>query len=86
MKIILSAAALVLSASAAMAATSDIASHQRADFYAQGTHQFYAWCADGGDRLVSQDGFSAKNAQAKLFERMTGLAGCQLSWQGRVHS
>jgi hypothetical protein len=86
MKTMLSAAILVFSASAGMAATSDIASHQRADFYAPGVHRFYAWCANGQDRLVVQDGISANNAQAKLFEKMTGLAGCQLSWQGRIHA
>ena len=83
---LLSIAALMLSATAGMAATSDITSHQRADFYAPGKHQFYAWCTGGADRLVAQDGISAKDAEAKLSEKMTAQAGCRLSWQGRIKS
>jgi hypothetical protein len=73
------AALLALSASASWAATSDIASHTRADRFAPGKHQFYAWCANGQDRLVSQDGSSAEDARSKL-----ATDGCRLSWQGRI--
>ena len=82
-QIICTAAALILSAGPGIAATSDIASHQRADFYAPGKHQFYAWCADGQDRLVAQSGFSAGDAEVKLTQKM---ASCRLAWQGRIHS
>jgi len=83
-QIIYATAALILSGSAALAATSDIASHQRTDFYAPGKHQFYAWCADGQDRLVAQSGESAKDAETKLAQKVAGS--CRLSWQGRIHS
>ena len=85
-QIICTAAALVLSAGAAMATTSDIASHQRTDFYAPGKHQFYAWCADGQDRLVAQSGSSAKDAEAKLEASQGVSTSCRLAWQGRIHS
>jgi hypothetical protein len=75
----LAAALLALSASAGLAATSDVASHTRADRFAPGKHQFYAWCANGQDRLVSQDGISAEDARSKL-----ATEGCRLAWQGRI--
>ena len=75
----LAAAVLALSAGAALAATSDIASHSRADRFAPGKHQFYAWCANGQDRLVSQEGSSAEDARSRLV-----IEGCRLSWQGRI--
>lgn len=83
-QILLSTGALLLSVTASMAATSDLASHRRADFYAPGTHQFYAWCADGRDRLVAGAGLSAKDAETRLPQALTG--GCRLSWQGRIKS
>ncbi len=79
----LAAAALTLSANAGWSATSDIASHNRADRYAPGKHQFYAWCADGQDRLVAQDGRSAEDAKAQLAKAQQG---CRLAWQGRIRS
>jgi len=82
-QLICAAAALLLSAGAGMAATSDIVSHKRADFFAPGKHQFYAWCADGQDRLISQNGVSAKDAEAKLAEK---AGACRLVWQGRIHA
>jgi hypothetical protein len=85
-RIIFSAAALILSAGAGVAATSDIASHQRADFYAPGKHQFYAWCADGQDRLLAQSGFSARDAETKVFASQKMANACRLAWQGRIHS
>jgi hypothetical protein len=84
-QIVCAAAALAFSAGAGMAATSDITSHQRADLYAPGKHQFYAWCADGQDRLVSQNGLSAKDAEGKLLASQN-LASCRLAWQGRIRS
>lgn len=83
-QLLCAAAALILSAGAGMAATSDIASHQRADFYAPGKHQFYAWCEEGRDRLVSQSGISAKDAEAKFLSSHRGA--CRLTWQGRIHA
>ena len=85
-QIIFSATALIFSTGVGMAATSDIASHQRADFYAPGKHQFYAWCADGQDRLVAQSGFSARDAETKLFASQKVANACRLAWQGRIHS
>jgi len=75
----LAAALLTLSAGAGWSATSDIASHSRADRFAPGKHQFYAWCANGQDRLVAQDGDSAEDAKLKL-----AANGCRLAWQGRI--
>ena len=76
----------MLSSQAGLAATSDIASHRRADFYAPGKHQFYAWCADGQDRLVAEKGASANDAEAKLLASQKVAGSCRLSWQGRIPS
>jgi hypothetical protein len=76
-------AVFALSAAPSIAATSNITSTHRADFYAAGKHQFYAWCADGQDRIVRQDGVSAPDAGSKLAQK---TAGCRLSWQGRIAS
>jgi hypothetical protein len=82
--IIFAAAAVILSGTAGLAATSDIASHRRSDFYAPGKHQFYAWCADGQDRLVAQNGATAKDAELLASQKLSGS--CKLSWQGRIPS
>jgi hypothetical protein len=82
-QIICAAAALMLSFDTGIAATSDIISHQRADFFSPGKHQFYAWCTDGQDRLVAQNGISAGDAEAKLTQKMVS---CRLAWQGRIHA
>ena len=84
--ILYAAAALILSGTAALAATSDIASHRRSDFYAPGKHQFYAWCADGQDRLVAQTGLTANDAEGKILASQKIANSCRLSWQGRIHS
>ena len=84
--IVCAAASVILSGSAALAATSDIASHRRSDFYAPGKHQFYAWCADGQDRLVAQNGATANDAEGKLMASQKVANSCRLSWQGRIHS
>jgi len=76
-------AVLALSATAAFAATSDITSMRRADFTQAGTHQFYAWCADGQDRVLRQQGASARDARTRL---QAGYSGCRLTWQGRIHA
>jgi hypothetical protein len=83
-RILVSAAALVASSGIAMAATSDISSHRRADFYAPGKHQFYAWCSNGQDRRLAQTGESARDAEAKLAQTVAGS--CRLTWQGRIPS
>jgi hypothetical protein len=85
-RILLSAAALVFSAGAATAATSDITSHRRADFYAPGKHQFYAWCANGQDRRVAQTGETARDAEARLLASEKVASSCRLAWQGRIPS
>lgn len=84
--IIYAAASVILSGSAAIAATSDITSHRRSDFYAPGKHQFYAWCADGQDRLVAQNGATASDAEGKLLASQKVADSCRLSWQGRIRS
>jgi hypothetical protein len=84
MKIILACLACSLMfASTSMAATSDITSGRRADFYAAGKHQFYAWCGNGQDRIVRQDGASASDARTRAVSHANG---CRLSWQGRIVS
>jgi hypothetical protein len=85
-RIVLSAAALVLSAAAAMAATSDISSHRRADFYAPGKHQFYAWCSNGQDRRIAQTGETARDAEVRLLASQKMAGSCRLAWQGRIPS
>lgn len=85
-RILLSTAALVLSAGAATAATSDIASHRRADFYAPGKHQFYAWCSNGQDRRLAEPGDSARDAEARLLASQRIAESCRLTWQGRIPS
>jgi hypothetical protein len=76
-------AVLALSTTAAFAATSDITSTRRADFTQAGTHQFYAHCADGQDRVLREQGRSAKDAQTRL---QLEHVGCHFSWQGRIHA
>jgi len=85
-RILLSAAVLVVSTGTAMAATSDISSHRRADFYAPGKHQFYAWCSNGQDRRIAQSGDSARDAEARLLASDKLAEGCRLAWQGRIPS
>lgn len=77
-----------LFATACMAATSNITSSHRTDYYASGKHQFYVWCATGNDRIAFQDGATAMDAQAKLAQSGVAAAqgGCQLTWQGRIKS
>jgi hypothetical protein len=59
-----------------------VSSH-RIDRYQAGVHQFYAWCA-GHDRLLTQQGASAKDAAAAL-AASPQATGCRLSWQGRIN-
>jgi hypothetical protein len=75
-----------ISIGVAMAATSDISSHRRADFYAPGKHQFYAWCSNGQDRRVSQTGETARDAEARLLASDKVAGSCRLAWQGRIPS
>ena len=85
-RIVLSTVALLLSTGAAMADISDIASHRRADFYAPGKHQFYAWCANGQDRRIAQTGETARDAESRLLASEKVASSCRLAWQGRIHS
>ena len=87
-RILAGAAGFALLATASVAATSNITSSHRADFYAPGKHQFYVWCATGQDRIAYQDGDSAMDAQSKLAASANAAisAGCQLVWQGRIKS
>ena len=81
MKTLLFAAAVVLCAAPAFASTSDMVSSRRADQFAAGRHQFYAWCANGQDRILHQAGASASEAQSRLAQTTPG---CVLRWQGRA--
>jgi len=76
-------AAIALCAAPAFASTSDILSRRGADQFAPGRHQFYAWCANGQDRILHQAGASAADARARL---APAAAGCVLRWQGRAAS
>jgi hypothetical protein len=81
--VVLGFLALTMLATAGFASTSNIVFNRRSDFFAQGRHEFYLWCANGQDRITYQDGVSAKDARTKL-SRKADLAGCQAVWQGRI--
>jgi len=74
-------AAAALCATPAFASTTDMVSGRRADYFAAGRHQFYAWCANGQDRILHQVGGSAAQAQGRL---APAAPGCVLRWQGRA--
>ncbi len=79
MKTLYMATLLALCAAPALASTSDILSSRRADYFAPGRHQFYAWCADGQDRILRERATSATQARDLL-----AVPGCILRWQGRA--
>jgi hypothetical protein len=71
---------------AGVAVADSLASAKPTDFFAPGKHQFYVWCARGGDYVTVQTGTSAEDAQMKLYDatKAKGHSTCWPVWQGRV--
>ena len=78
---------LAFAALAAMgvAVAANLTSSRHSDFYSPGKHQFYVWCAGGGDHIAYQNGQSAEDAQMRLY-RASANQKCWPIWQGRVAS
>lgn len=76
----------VLFAAAGVAAASNFSSDRQVDFYAEGTHQFYVWCAGAGDYSATSQGMNAEEAQLSLYRsiKAAGKPACWPVWQGRV--
>lgn len=75
---------LVIAAGVAVADT--LTAAKPTDFFASGKHQFYVWCAKGGDYTTTQSGASAEDAQMKLYDavKAAGHATCWPVWQGKI--
>lgn len=76
----------VLFTAAGVAAAGNFASNRQVDYFAEGTHQFYVWCAAGNDYLARAAGDSAEDAQIKLYRaiKSAGKSNCWPVWQARV--
>ena len=76
----------ILFAAAGVAAAGNFASDRQVDFFAEGTHQFYVWCAGDGDHSATAQGMNAEEAQMTLYRsiKATGKTTCWPVWQGRV--
>jgi hypothetical protein len=76
----------VLVAAAGVAAAGNFSSDRQVDFYAEGTHQFYVWCAGAGDHSATAKGMNAEDAQLALYRtiKTAGKTACWPVWQGRV--
>jgi hypothetical protein len=79
---------IVVLATAATAAPTNIVSPRAGAFAAPGMHQFYVWCGNGNDHLAYERGTSGQDALNKLSdaENASGNAHCRPVWQGRVLS
>lgn len=79
-------AAGVLLAVTGVAVAANFTSSRQTDFFASGKHQFYVWCAKGGDYVAYENGASAEDAQMKLYgeAKSQGRTSCWPVWQGRV--
>jgi hypothetical protein len=71
---------LLVLVDAVAAAPVNIVSTRHADFAKAGKHQFYLWCTDGHDRVITQDGASGQDA----LSRLNMAQGCRAAWQGRI--
>jgi hypothetical protein len=76
----------ILFAAAGVAAAGNFASDRQVDFFAEGTHQFYVWCAGTGDYSSTARGINAEDAQLSLYRsiKSAGKTTCWPVWQGRV--
>jgi hypothetical protein len=85
-KILAAAAGGVMLAAASVAVADSLASNKQADFFAPGRHQFYVWCAGHADYTAVERGFSAEDAQMKLYNavKAAGHSACWPVWQGRL--
>lgn len=72
-------------AAAGVSVASNLTTAHGNAFYTPGKHQFYVWCAGGGDHIAYQDGKSAEDAQMRLY-RASANQKCWPIWQGRVAS
>jgi len=82
------AAGGVLLAVTGVAVAANFTSSRQTDFFAPGKHQFYVWCARGGDYTAYEQGNSAEDAQMKLYNaaKAQGRTTCWPVWQGKVSS
>jgi hypothetical protein len=71
---------------AGVAVADNLSSDKQTDFFAPGRHQFYVWCQDGADYTTVQRGFSAEDAQMRLYNtvKAKGRPACWPVWQGKV--
>ena len=78
----------ILLAVTGVAVAANFTSSHQTDFFAPGKHQFYVWCAGGGDYTAYQQGNSAEDAQMKLYNaaKAQGRTTCWPVWQGKVSS
>jgi hypothetical protein len=71
---------------AGVAVADNLTSSKQSDFFAPGKHQFYVWCSGGADYTAVQRGFSAEDAQLKLYNgvKAKGRPACWPVWQGKI--
>jgi len=76
----------LLVVAAGVAVADNLVAAKPTDFFAPGKHQFYVWCAKGGDYTAIESGASAEDAQMKLYNaaKAAGRATCWPVWQGKV--
>jgi hypothetical protein len=84
-RVLIVAATGVLFAAAGATAASSLSSDRQIDFFMNGTHQFYVWCASTNDYVASTIGSSGEDAQMKLYSNLKASGkSCRPIWQGRV--
>jgi hypothetical protein len=71
---------------AGVAVAGNFSSSHQTDYFAPGTHQFYVWCSGSADRMATQYGTSASDAQTRLYNefKQEGHSTCWPVWQGRL--
>jgi len=83
---VIGAAVASVIVAAGIAVAGNFSSSNNVDFDAAGTHQFYVWCSGRSDYTTTQYGFSADDAQTRLYAAMkrAGKSSCWPVWQGRL--
>ena len=76
----------ILFAAAGVAAAGNFSSDRQVDFFAEGSHQFYVWCAGAESYNATANGMNAEDAQMALYRsiKASGKTSCWPVWQGRV--